>query len=97
MASAVVKALASYKCVSGSCLSATPYVVWMGLLLVLAYAGLYPVTLVIRYLKKFPANLIPGIRWVTNNQNYMISLKRNPSVHRVNLIFSGQNPCTRII
>lgn len=52
IASAVIKAIASYKCVSGSCLNATPYVVWMGLPLVLAHAGVYPGTPVICSLKK---------------------------------------------
>lgn len=68
MASAVVKALASYKCDSGSCLNATPYVVWMGFLLILAQAGvLYPGTPVFPSTRK--TNMlwqisIPGIRWV---------------------------------
>ena len=48
IASAVVKAHASYKYVSGAYLNATPYVVWMGLPLVLAHAGAYPGTPVIR-------------------------------------------------
>ena len=52
IASAVVKAHASYKYVSGAYLNATPYVVWMGLPLVLAHAGAYPSTPVIRSLEK---------------------------------------------
>ena len=69
-ASAVVKALASYKCDLGFCLNATLYVVWMGLLLVLAHAGvLYPGAQVFTSPRK--TNMlrqisIPGIKWVTN-------------------------------
>ena len=69
-ASAVVKALASYKCDLGFCLNATLYVVWMGLLLVLAHAGvLYPGAQVFTSPRK--TNMlrqisIPGIKWVRN-------------------------------
>ena len=84
IASAVVKAQASYKYVSGAYLNATPYLVWMGLPLVLAHAGAYPGTPVIRSLEKptFPGKF------------QFQTIKITKSIRKLSNfpIFSGQNP-----
>ena len=88
IASAVVKALASHKYVSGSCLNATPYVVWMGLPLVLMLACIRVLRLsALLKNQHVPANF-------NSKQSKLHDKFKTESIRKLSnfSVFSGQKP-----